>query len=83
MPAHAKRLRLILAHLNLAEELREMGLPGLGLHPLLGNMKGFWSVAVNGNWRITFCFQGKGHLEKFELPVRGRDAPPFLDHPSD
>ncbi len=59
MPAHAKRLRLILAHLNLAEDPHEMGLPGLGLHPLLGNMKGFWSVVVNGNWRITFCFRGK------------------------
>ncbi|MEO6697155.1 MAG: type II toxin-antitoxin system RelE/ParE family toxin [Gammaproteobacteria bacterium] len=59
MPVHAKRLRLILAHLNLAEESREMGLPGLGLHPLEGDMKGFWSVSVSGNWRVIFRFEGK------------------------
>ncbi len=59
MPAHEKRLRLILAHLDLTEGTREMGLPGLGLHPLEGNMKGFWSVVVNGNWRVIFRFVGK------------------------
>ncbi len=59
MLAHAKRLRLILAHLNLAEGPREMGLPGLGLHRLVGDMKSFWSVIVNGNWRVIFRFQEK------------------------
>lgn len=32
--------------------------PGLRLHPLKGDLKGHWSVWVNGNWRITFRFDG-------------------------
>jgi len=33
---HATRLRLILGRLSVAVEPRDMGLPGLGLHPLKG-----------------------------------------------
>lgn len=33
-----------------------MEIPGLGLHPLKGNRKGYWAVSVSGNWRITFAF---------------------------
>jgi toxin HigB-1 len=29
---------------------------GLRLHPLTGDLKGFWSVTVSGNWRIIFRF---------------------------
>ncbi len=58
MPAHTKRVRLILAHLDLADEPHEMALPGLGLHALTGNLKGFWSVLVSGNWRVIFRFAG-------------------------
>ncbi len=36
-----------------------MKLPGLDLHPLKGDRKGFWAVSVSGNWRITFKFVGK------------------------
>lgn len=28
----------------------------LDLHPLKGNYKGYWSVKVNGNYRIVFTF---------------------------
>jgi len=37
-----------------------MDLPGWKLHPLKGKLKlkGFWSVWVSGNWRITFRFTG-------------------------
>jgi len=28
------------------------------LHPLKGEFKGFWSIRVNGNWRVIFCFVG-------------------------
>ena len=34
-----------------------MDLPGFGLHPLKGNLKGFWSVRVRANWRIIFRFE--------------------------
>lgn len=35
-----------------------MNLPSWGLHPLLGDLSGHWSVSVNGNWRMTFMFEG-------------------------
>jgi proteic killer suppression protein len=37
-------------------------LPGLFLHSLSGNRVGIWSVRVNGNWRVTFRFNGN-HAE--------------------
>lgn len=56
---HAARLRLILGRLNTATSPMDMNLPGLKLHELGGKKKGFWSVWVSGNWRITFRFSGK------------------------
>jgi proteic killer suppression protein len=55
---HAKRLRLILGRLSVAKEPRDMGLPGLHLHPLKGARQGTWAVQVSGNWRVTFRFVG-------------------------
>jgi len=57
-PAHASRIKLILATLNAATEPGDMGLPGLQLHQLKGSRKGRWAVSVSGNWRVTFCFAG-------------------------
>jgi toxin HigB-1 len=56
--SHARKLQLILANLDQATSPNEMDLPGLRLHELKGNRKGIWSVTVNGNWRLTFRFQG-------------------------
>lgn len=36
-----------------------MNLPGLRLHELSGNRAGIWSIAVGGNWRVTFRFVGE------------------------
>jgi len=30
--------------------------PGWRLHALSGNQAGFWSITVNGNWRVIFRF---------------------------
>ncbi len=35
-----------------------MNFPSFKLHPLKGEMKGHWSIWVNGNWRVTFRFVG-------------------------
>lgn len=56
---HQNRLRLILSNLNQAESPDDMDLPGLNLHELKGERKGIWSVVVNGNWRVTFRFNGR------------------------
>ena len=55
--SHAKRLRLQLAALDTAQTLDDMDIPGFGLHPLKGKLKGRWSILVNGNWRLTFEFK--------------------------
>lgn len=57
-PAHASRLRRQLAQLDAATDPQDMGLPGWGLHPLKGELAGHWSIWVNGNWRLTFRFEG-------------------------
>jgi antitoxin HigA-1 len=36
-----------------------MGADGWNLHPLHGELRGHWSVKVNGNWRLTFRFDGE------------------------
>ena len=37
---------------------KDLGLPGYRLHPLKGELKGFWSFTVRANWRIIFRFAG-------------------------
>jgi len=53
----------ILARLNVAEDVNAMSLSGWNLHPLKGELKGFWSVKVTGNWRIIFRFEGGNALD--------------------
>jgi proteic killer suppression protein len=57
IPEHNKRLRLILGVLNAAVSIRDVSLPGLGLHRLTGRLSGFWSVTVSGNWQVVFRFE--------------------------
>ena len=53
-PAHAAKLRILLTALDFAKRAEDMSAPGWRLHPLKGELKGFYSVTVNGNWRIIF-----------------------------
>ena len=43
-----------------------MDLPGFRLHPLKGDLAGFWSVTVSGNRRVVFRFEG-GHASDVDL----------------
>ena len=56
---HADRLHDILQVLDFATSPEQMRLPGLKLHQLSGRLKGFYSVSVSGNWRLTFRFDGQ------------------------
>jgi len=59
-PQHARRLALILQILETAKEPKSISIfPYLKLHLLKGNMADYWSVWVNGNWRVTFRFIGR------------------------
>ena len=52
-----ERVEDILFRLDAATTIDDLKAPGFGLHPLKGNMKGYWSVSVSKNWRITFRFK--------------------------
>ena len=56
-PEHVDKLRDILAALDRSAGPEGMNLPGFRLHPLTGNLKGHYAVAVSGNWRVTFRFE--------------------------
>ena len=56
------KVERILARLDQALVIEDMDLPGYRLHELKGDLKGFWSVRVSGNWRIIFRFEsGKAY----------------------
>lgn len=60
--SQADKIARILARLNEAVVVQDMGLPGYRLHPLKGELAGLWAVSVSGNWRITFRFEnGSAH----------------------
>ena len=56
-PEQINRLRLILARLDASQSPQDMALPGLNLHRLKGDYRGFWAVSVSGNWRLIFRFE--------------------------
>ena len=51
------KVERILARLDQALVIEDMDLPGYRLHSLKGDLKGFWSVSISGNWRIIFRFE--------------------------
>ena len=59
----ADKIARILARLNQSRGPQDMAVPGFRLHPLKGNLKGFWAVTVRANWRIIFRFDGKDALD--------------------
>ena len=56
-PAMIDKLRKLLLTLETADNLDQVSrFPGWKLHPLKGDMKGFWSLTVTGNWRLIFLY---------------------------
>ena len=51
------RIALILSTLQASQEIEGMDIPTFRLHPLKGELKGFYSVTVRANWRIVFRFE--------------------------
>ena len=52
-----ERIRIILSALDASQEIQGMDLPTFRLHPLKGDLKGYYSVTVRANWRIIFSFE--------------------------
>ena len=56
-----------LAAIDTAKVIEDVDLPGFKNHPLKGNIKGIWSITVNGNWRVTFEFiDGNSYILNYE-----------------
>ena len=63
----AGKLRDMLAAVDAATNVEDVGLfPGWRLHQLKGDLAGFWSLTVSGNWRIIFRFEDG---EAFDLDL--------------
>ncbi len=60
---HVVKLRDILARLDAASAVADVDLPGFRLHPLKGELKGFWAVTVRANWRVIFRFSERNVLD--------------------
>jgi toxin HigB-1 len=64
----AGRLRKMLAFIDASESFDELMLPpNFGLHELVGDRKGTWSMTVTRNWRMTFALNDDGALIDMEL----------------
>jgi proteic killer suppression protein len=61
-PAHAAKLSVQLFQLSRARSARDMDAPGWELHLLRGELRNHWAVKVNGNWRLTFAFEGENAI---------------------
>ena len=46
----------VLARLDVATQPEQLNLPGFRLHRLEGDLVGYWSITVEGEWRIIFSF---------------------------
>jgi len=57
-PAHSGKLQRLLDSLNVASSPDDLLYPGSCMHRLTGTLDGYWSLKVNGNWRVIFRFVG-------------------------
>ena len=65
-PRLAPKLRRVLFRLQGAGVVEDMNQPGYALHPLSGDLNGFWAVRVSANWRVIFRFVD-GHAFDVDL----------------
>lgn len=57
------RIKMILTLLDGAIKIQDMSFPGSDLHPLKGDLTGFWSVKVTANYRIIFRFENENAFD--------------------
>lgn len=57
------KVERVLLVLDAADSPQDLDLPGFRLHPLKGDLKGFWSVTISGNWRLIFRFENGEALD--------------------
>jgi proteic killer suppression protein len=57
---HVEKTARVLQRLDRASIPEHMDIPGFRLHPLTGELAGFWSVTIRANWRVIFRFEQGG-----------------------
>ena len=62
-PAFVAKIERVLGRLDAATVVDDVDAPGFGLHPLRGDLKGWWAVTVSRNWRIVFRFEGENAVD--------------------
>jgi len=64
---HQHKVPMQLTAIDTAQDIEDINLPGFKLHLLKGNRNGIWSIAVNGNPRVTFEFiDGNASILNYE-----------------
>ena len=54
-PEMLKRLKRMVSALHATDDLKLLEtVSGWRLHPLKGDLAGYWSLSVSGNWRLLF-----------------------------
>ncbi|TFF40077.1 type II toxin-antitoxin system RelE/ParE family toxin [Mucilaginibacter psychrotolerans] len=58
------KIKRVLSALDTAKNLDPIkAIPGYRLHLLSGELKGFWSVTITGNYRIIFRFEDENAFD--------------------
>ncbi|WP_455481483.1 type II toxin-antitoxin system RelE/ParE family toxin [Bartonella sp. B12(2025)] len=55
---YVKKLHVILTALTSATIPEMLKALAFKMHPLQGEFAGYYSIWINGNWRVAFCFIG-------------------------
>jgi len=64
LPArYIMKIQSVLAVLDTVSDVNHINIPGGRLHRMSGDRKGYWSLAITRNWRITFQFDGEDVTE--------------------
>lgn len=62
-PDWRRKVGIVLHALEAARRANDLDVPGLGFHPLTGNLVGRYAVTVSRNWRITFGWAGEDAID--------------------
>jgi len=74
-PQHADKIARMLARLDQAAEPRQLDLPGWRLHPLKGDLAGYWSITVRACCVISESRRARCRLiaiHDFAVGIKGK-----------
>ena len=53
------KISMVMQLIDQARKVEDVNFPGSNLHPLRGDLVGFWAVKISGNYRLIFQFDGE------------------------